>query len=59
MEDVSSYGLFGAKQDAFDYFESEADAGGDEDSETRIPCTWLPHAMYILGNEPLSAFYLC
>ncbi|KMT17215.1 hypothetical protein BVRB_2g039180 [Beta vulgaris subsp. vulgaris] len=59
MEDVPSYGLSRAKQEAFDYFESEADAGGDEESEARIPCTWLPHAKYILGNEPLYAFYLC
>ncbi|XP_057251317.1 uncharacterized protein LOC130591664 [Beta vulgaris subsp. vulgaris] len=32
--------------------------GGDE-GETRIPRVWLPHAKYILGNEPLSAVFLC
>lgn len=58
MEDVPSYGLSEAEQDDFDYFESEPEAEGNEESDTRIPCTWLPHAKYILGNEPMSALFL-
>ena len=59
MEDVPSYGLSEAEQEAFDYFESEPKVGEGEESEIRVPCTWLPHAKYILGNEPLSALFLC
>ncbi|KMT05287.1 hypothetical protein BVRB_7g174250 [Beta vulgaris subsp. vulgaris] len=45
--------------EAFEYFDSvDAVLEGDE-GETRIPRIWLPHAKYILGNEPLSAVFLC
>ncbi|KMS94811.1 hypothetical protein BVRB_015090, partial [Beta vulgaris subsp. vulgaris] len=59
MEDVTKYELTEAEVKAFEYFDSvDAVLEGDE-GETRIPRTWLPHAKYILGNEPLSAVFLC
>ena len=59
MEDVPSYGLSKAKKKPFDYFESKPEARNDEEPETRVPCTWVPHAKYILDHEPLSALFLC
>lgn len=55
---MPSYDLPEAEQEAFDYFKPEPEVEGNEESETQSPCTWLPHAKYILGNEPLSAFFL-
>ena len=59
MEDVPSYDLSEAEQGAFDYFESEPEVGEGDESETRIPCTWFPHAKYIFSNEPLFSLFLC
>lgn len=59
MDDLPSYGLSKTEQEAFDYFECESDVEGNEESETRIPCNWLPHAKYILGIEPMSPLFLC
>ena len=56
---MPSYGLSEAEKEAFDYFESEKAAVEGDEVETRVPCTWLPHAKYILGNGPLSALNLC
>lgn len=41
------------------YFEFEPEVKGNEESETLIPCTWIPHAKDNLGNELLSALFLC
>lgn len=59
MEDVPSYGFSKADQEAFDYFESKPEVEGSEEAEARIPCTWLPHAKYILDNEPFSSLLPC
>lgn len=58
MEDITKYDLTEAEIKAFEYFDSvDVVLEGDE-TETRVPRTWLPHAKYILGNEPLSAVFL-
>ena len=58
-DDVPSYELSEAEQEAFDYFEPGVEAVKGDEVETRLPCTWLPHVKYILGNEPMSALFLC
>ncbi|KMS98968.1 hypothetical protein BVRB_3g067080 [Beta vulgaris subsp. vulgaris] len=59
MEDIPKYDLSEAEKEAFKYFDSVDVAVEGEETEMRIPSTWLPHTKYILGNEPLSAVFLC
>lgn len=61
MEDIPTYGLFVAEEKSVAYFHSELGimVVDGEEAEERIPSTLLPNVKYILGNESLSALFLC